>query len=208
MKRRPPARAGTAGSLARQGWSGGLDARLRRIRLVALDVDGVLTDGAVYWGVVGDGKAGRGKQGLFTARRFNVKDGMGIALLRRAGFKVAWISSAGNASVAERGKGLGVDRVCLRVEDKQTAWENLKQEFGLRDDQILFMGDDVNDLPCLRRAGVAAAPADAVREVRRRAHYVTKARGGEGAVREVAELLLSSRASARPVSRTGFSFPA
>ena len=150
------------------------------IRLLALDVDGTLTDGGVYM----DGRGGEYK-------RFDVKDGMGIAMLLRAGVEVAFISGRYSAATEQRARNLGVARVHNGVKEKLPVLAAMAQDMGITLEQTAFMGDDVNDLECLTAAGLGLAPADAVRAVREAADYVTGAQAGRGAVREAAEHILA-----------------
>lgn len=159
--------------------------RARRIRLLAMDVDGVLTDGAVIYG------AGRDLD--LELKAFHVRDGLGISLARSADIKIAWLTGRRSDAVARRAKELRVDAVIQGAQDKGAALRELAKEHGLELDDIAFIGDDLNDLPALRIAGLTLAPADAVLAVRDIAHHVTEARGGRGAVREVIELLLRAQ---------------
>jgi 3-deoxy-D-manno-octulosonate 8-phosphate phosphatase (KDO 8-P phosphatase) len=163
-----------------------IPARLRRkaknIVLLLLDVDGVLTDGRI---IIDD-------RGVET-KHFHVRDGQGIALLLRGGIDVGFITSRSSASVRRRAKELGVRLLRQGVRDKLAAYASIKQSRGLGDAQIAFMGDDVVDLPVLRCAGAAFSVADGWQGARQAADYVTAARGGDGAVREIAELILISQ---------------
>jgi 3-deoxy-D-manno-octulosonate 8-phosphate phosphatase (KDO 8-P phosphatase) len=156
--------------------------RLRRVRALILDVDGVLTDGGMYYGPAGE-----------PLKKFNVKDGMGLRLLREAGIAVAFISGERSGAVARRAAKLRVRDLFLGVEDKLRALEKFLSRRGLAPEQAAYVGDDVNDLPPMRRVGLAIAVADAVPEVRKAAHWVTSRRGGDAAVREVCDFLLKSR---------------
>lgn len=153
-----------------------------QIALFACDVDGVMTDGGLYFDDVGH-----------HFRRFDIKDGMGMILLRKAGVHLALISGASSDAMRARAASLGVQEVHLGIGDKGACLRALAQKLGLPLERVLYMGDDVIDLPALRIAGVACAPRDAIEEVRQCAHYVTSAPGGRGAVREVCELILAGR---------------
>jgi 3-deoxy-D-manno-octulosonate 8-phosphate phosphatase (KDO 8-P phosphatase) len=155
--------------------------KLASIRLLAMDVDGVLTDGGVY--VMDDGQ---------QFRRFNIKDGMGIKRVMGAGIQVAWISANESNSVQERANGLGVKEVYLGITDKLTLLEEICQKMDIPLVEVAYIGDDLADLAILDRVGLAFAPLDAAEEIKRTAHYIIKKRGGEGAVREACDLLLSS----------------
>lgn len=155
--------------------------RLRRIRLVVLDVDGVLTDGGLYYGPGGEWK------------RFDVHDGFALSRAVASGLAVAIVSSRRSEAVARRCAELALGDVHQGVADKLTVYEALRARHGCRDAEVACMGDDLADLPLLRRAGLAAAPADAVAEVRQAAHWVSRAPGGHGAVRELLEAILRAR---------------
>jgi 3-deoxy-D-manno-octulosonate 8-phosphate phosphatase (KDO 8-P phosphatase) len=153
-------------------------AKARKIKLLLLDVDGVLTDGGIY---IDD-------RGVET-KRFDVRDGQGITLLQRAGIRAGMVTGRCSEIVRHRARELGVEIVYQGVADKALVYEEIKQRIGLGDDEIAYMGDDIGDLPVLRRAGLAFT----VRQssvARSKVDYVTQARGGHGAVREVADLLL------------------
>lgn len=156
--------------------------RAAPIKLLALDVDGVLTDGALIYGRNGE-----------ELKIFNVQDGTGLVLLIQAGVEVIWISGRESAAVALRGKEIGVKAVFQGVRDKLSLFLSILQDRGLAKEEAAFMGDDVQDFPLLSQAGLAAAPADAAPAVQRVAHYVTAKPGGKGAVRELCDLILEAR---------------
>ena len=153
------------------------------VKLVVFDIDGVLTDGSIIWQY----SAG------WNAKVFDVKDGFGILLLLKAGLEVAFISGRQSIAVDHRAKDLGVTHVIQGAEDKLAALREVMLKTGVREDEIAFVGDDLNDLPVLRRVGFACAPADAVAEVKQVAELVTKAPGGKGCAREVAEKILKAQ---------------
>jgi 3-deoxy-D-manno-octulosonate 8-phosphate phosphatase (KDO 8-P phosphatase) len=157
--------------------------RLRRIKLFLCDVDGVLTDGSVFIG------------GAREIKRFNIQDGLGLVFLRRAGVKTGWLSSRPSPATALRAHELKIDFLVQQKDHlgKVTAVENLLRRTKLGWDAVCFVGDDVVDLGPLQRAGVAIAVANAVREVKAVAHYVTQAAGGHGAVREAIEMILKAQ---------------
>jgi 3-deoxy-D-manno-octulosonate 8-phosphate phosphatase (KDO 8-P phosphatase) len=157
-------------------------ARLRGIRLLILDVDGVLTDGGLYYGP--DGEAWK---------RFDVHDGLALARAATAGFPIAVVSARKSDAVVRRCAELGLHEVHQAVADKLAVYEGLCIRWQCREAEVAAMGDDLTDLPLLRRVGLAIAPADAVVAVRRAAHWVSRAPGGQGAVREVVEALLRAR---------------
>ena len=159
-----------------------LAARAARIRLLVLDVDGVLTDGGLLYGAGGE-----------ELKRFHVHDGLAVVAARRLGLEVAVISGRESAALAQRLKELGVTEVQQRVDDKVPALASLTARLGVRPAQVAVMGDDLPDLPLMRLAGLALAPANAVAEVRAAAHWVSRRAGGAGAVREAIEVLLRAR---------------
>jgi 3-deoxy-D-manno-octulosonate 8-phosphate phosphatase (KDO 8-P phosphatase) len=156
----------------------------RRIRLVGFDVDGVLTDGGVYLGMVAEHPV--------ELKRFDIQDGVGIKLLRDAGLIVVLASARCSEATSLRARELKVDEA-VQHNRKLPAFEDVLRRRGVSWDECAFVGDDVPDLPLLRRAGLPIAVANAVREVREAARIVTAAAGGRGAAREVAELLLRAR---------------
>ena len=146
------------------------------------DVDGVLTDGKLWYGPEGE-----------TLKSFCVLDGHGLKLLMDAGLTIGLLSGRRSPAVAHRAAELRIPHVLLGIEDKRAAFEALGARLGVAAAEIGFMGDDVVDLPVLRRCGFACAPAGAHALVLSNAHYVTRAAGGSGAVREVCELLLRAQ---------------
>jgi 3-deoxy-D-manno-octulosonate 8-phosphate phosphatase (KDO 8-P phosphatase) len=156
--------------------------KLADIRLLLLDVDGVMTDG----GIIYDGS------GVET-KVFNVKDGHGIKMLQRHGIEVGIITGRTSSVVDIRARELGIDLLYQGALKKLESYLDVKQKTGLDDSQIAYMGDDVIDVPVMRRVIFAAAPADALIEARNAAHYVTSCAGGKGAVREVCDLILKGR---------------
>ncbi len=155
---------------------------LKRVRLVSMDVDGVLTDAGMYYSESGD-----------ELKKFNTRDGMGIKMLQAAGLVTAFITKEKTAIVARRGQKLAVPEVHQGIDDKLAVITTLAQKYGLSLDQIAYMGDDVNDLDALRAVGFSAAPADAMPSVLKSVHYICAKKGGEGAVREIADLILTAR---------------
>ncbi|MEO7191258.1 MAG: HAD-IIIA family hydrolase [Vicinamibacterales bacterium] len=156
-----------------------LHARARRVRLVLLDVDGVLTDGTVDIDVAGK-----------ESKRFFIRDGLGIVWSRREGIEVGLLSGRPSAATSRRAAELGLSIVVQEGPDKGAAFTRLLGEHGYAPDEVAYMGDDLLDLPVLRRAGVAAAPADSSPEVLASVHWVSQFGGGRGAVRELIELIL------------------
>lgn len=152
------------------------------LALLALDVDGTLTDGKIYMGPEGE-----------TMKAFCVRDGLGLALLREAGIVLAIITARRSAIVDRRAAELGIVEVMQGVHDKRHAFEDLCQRHRVPLSQAGFMGDDWADLPAMQVAGLIATVADAADAVRTRAHWVSTRPAGDGAVREFAEFILASR---------------
>ena len=156
--------------------------RAKAVRLLILDVDGVLTDGRIVMGPRGE-----------ESKAFHVADGLGLVLAREAGLDVVWISSRKSSAVARRAKELGIRRVFQGVSRKLAAYAAILRSQGLDDRDVAVMGDDLADLPLLRRAGLALTVPEAPAEVLAAAHWVSSRRGGHGAVREAVEMLLRAR---------------
>lgn len=156
--------------------------RARNLRIAVFDVDGVLTDGTLYYLPTGE-----------ELKAFNVLDGHGMKMLQESGVKLAIISSRSSRCVEERARNLGIDLLYQGVGDKGAAFDTLLAHCGLTADTCSFIGDDVLDIPVMRRCGFAASVPDAPAMVRRQAHYVTRARGGHGAARELCELIMQAQ---------------
>ncbi len=154
-------------------------ARVERVKLLVVDVDGVLTDGRLFYHDDGT-----------ESKTFDVRDGHGIKMLRQAGIETAIISGRRCPCVDKRAADLGIKEVFQGVRDKVPSLQKLLSAKGLQPEQMAFVGDDVVDLPVMNRVGFAVAVADASEHLFDMAHYVTLAPGGRGAVREVAELIL------------------
>ena len=155
--------------------------RARRIGLVCLDVDGTLTDGRLYFDAAGN-----------EYKSFNVHDGQGLTLLRRFGFQVALITARPSLVAQKRGADLGLD-THIGVLDRLACMDELLARHGLERDQACFVGDDLPALDCLRVAGLSVAPANAHPWIAETVHWRTHARAGEGAVRELCDLLLAAQ---------------
>ena len=155
---------------------------LKRIKVVAMDVDGVLTDGRIIID----------SNGIET-KNFDVQDGFGIVFLRKCGIKTAIISARASGVVAHRAEDLKIDKVYVGVYPKLSAYESMLKEFKALDEEVCFIGDDLADLSVMRRCGFSVAVANAVLEVKQIANYVTVRQGGRGAVREVIELILRAQ---------------
>jgi 3-deoxy-D-manno-octulosonate 8-phosphate phosphatase (KDO 8-P phosphatase) len=159
-----------------------LQAKASRVRLLLLDVDGVLTDGKVLMHADGS-----------ESKRFDIKDGAALVWAQRVGLRVGLLSARPSAVTERRASELRIRLLVQSTGPKIRAYEQILRRQRLEDPDIAYMGDDLLDLPVLGRAGLSSAPADAVPEVRARVDYVTAARGGDGAVRELIELVLRAQ---------------
>lgn len=156
--------------------------RAKPIRLAIFDVDGVLTAGVLSYGLNG-----------IESKHFNVHDGQGIKLLQQSGVEIGIITTCKSDIVKRRMQDLGIQHVYLGQVDKLPAYEDLKNKLQLTDQQISYMGDDVPDLPMLRRVGLAITVANAPKIIQEHAHFITKAKGGKGAAREVCDFIMQSQ---------------
>jgi len=157
--------------------------KAKKIKLVALDMDGTLTDGSINIGAEGE---------LF--KRFNAKDGLGITAAVRHGLHISVITGRKGPIVQRRTEELGIAADALSgISAKKQALQALAEKYDLSMEEIAFMGDDLNDLPALLAAGLSAAPADAADDVKLRVHYLSPRSGGQGAVRDLLELILKAR---------------
>lgn len=156
--------------------------KAKLVRVAAFDVDGVLTDGALYYTDAGE-----------EFKAFNVQDGHGIKMLQESGVIIAIITSRKSKLVVNRARNLGITHVYQGVENKLDAMTALLAQLNLNLTQASYMGDDVIDLPVMRRCGFAASVPDAPAVVRQHAHYVTRAGGGRGAVREFCETVMHAQ---------------
>ena len=160
-----------------------MEKKLAKIKLLALDVDGVLTDGSINIGNEGE---------LFKA--FNAKDGLGISAALRNGLQIAIITGRKSAIIHKRAEELGITLLCEGVKNKFAELKRLQEALKLSQEEVAYMGDDLNDLPAFMASGLAFAPQDAVEEVKAEANIVLEHVGGRGAVREAVELILKSQA--------------
>jgi 3-deoxy-D-manno-octulosonate 8-phosphate phosphatase (KDO 8-P phosphatase) len=160
--------------------------RASRIRLLLMDVDGTLTDAHVYLVSQPDGTA-------LEMKSFNAQDGLGLALAAHGGLRTGVISGRESAAMRRRAKESKIEFVCEAVAVKIPVYEELLRKTGCTDEEAAYVGDDLPDLPVMRRVGFAVAVGNAVPEVQRAAHYVTQRKGGDGAVREVIEIILKAQ---------------
>ena len=156
--------------------------RAAKIKLILFDVDGVLTDGKIL--LHADGT---------ESKQFDIKDGTGMVWAQRAGLTVGLLSARTSAATGQRAAQLGITLVHQGVASKLESYEQIVDSLLIEDEQVAYMGDDVLDLPVLGRVGLATAPADAVEEVRNRVHWVSAARGGHGAARDLIEVILRAQ---------------
>ena len=170
-----------------------LKEKAKKITLLILDVDGVMTDGSILLDNMGN-----------EYKRFHVRDGHGIKMIGRAGITIAIITGRKSKVVELRAKELGITEVYQKIFKKSQVYEKLLKKYKCKDENIAFMGDDVVDRELLKRAGLSAAPADAEEEAKKLADLVTKRNGGRGAVREFTDLILKSTVLWKKVSGESF----
>jgi 3-deoxy-D-manno-octulosonate 8-phosphate phosphatase (KDO 8-P phosphatase) len=170
-----------------------LNPRLQSIRLLVCDVDGVLTDGGLHYD----------EQGL-VSKRFDVRDGLAMRMLQRAGITVALLSGGRSGAIEQRARHLEIEHCYVGIGDKLNKIQSLGRDLALMREHIAFLGDDLNDLAVRPAAGLLVATADAARPLRRQADWVLSRPGGHGAVRELAEALLASRHRLAEVQRDGW----
>ena len=156
-----------------------LQKKLTNIKLLALDVDGVLTDGSMFYSSTGE-----------EMKKFNVRDGMGIMMLQKAGIKVAVITSESNSIMKFRAAKLKIVDLHQGSFDKIPAMKKLLLKYNLTMDEVAFIGDDINDTSLLKIVGLAITPSDAILQNLNIAHYITTKKGGDGCVREICDLLI------------------
>lgn len=156
--------------------------KLKKIKVLIMDVDGVLTDGKIVF----DDKGGE-------LKFFDVQDGLGVILMKRAGLKTAIITAKGSKVVERRSADMQVDLLYQDAEDKTVAFRHLLEELKLKEEDACFIADELIDLPVIRLAGLAVAVKNAAPEVKKHAHYLTRRNGGQGAVREIIEMILKAQ---------------
>jgi 3-deoxy-D-manno-octulosonate 8-phosphate phosphatase (KDO 8-P phosphatase) len=167
-----------------------IEEKARKIKAVIIDVDGVLTDGKMVYGNYGD-----------ELKFFDVQDGLGLQLLQEALIYTFIISGRFSKVTLKRARELKITKVYQNAGDKFKIYEKLKKKFKLKDDEICCIGDDIPDLPVMTRVGFACAVANAQEDVKRKAHYITEHSGGNGAVREVVNIILKSQDKWRELTR-------
>jgi len=159
-----------------------LNDKLSKCKLLVMDVDGTLTDGSLYYGVNGE-----------ELKRFYVRDGMGIVLLHKAGIKTAILTSENSKIVLARGQKLGIDEIILGSRNKTKDFNTLLKKLNIKPDEAVFIGDDLNDKHLMEKVHFSVCPHDAIPQIRNIADYICSAPGGNGAVREICELILIAR---------------
>jgi len=159
-----------------------LEEKAKKIKLLLLDVDGILTDGKII--IDGSGN---------ELKAFHIHDGHGIYLLMKEGIRVGIISGRASKATERRAAELNIEDVYLAVHDKVKAHEEMLEKYNLRDEDVAFMGDELIDIPLLKRVGLSATVPDAIEDVKKVVDMITQRRGGEGAVREVIDFLLKAK---------------
>ena len=167
-----------------------LISRIKNIKLILLDVDGVLTDGRIIY----DSRGG-------DLKFFDVHDGMGVHCLKKAGIPAILVTAKGSAAILPRAKDMGVARVFSDVSPKTSVLPLVRKRFNVKDSELCFVGDDLVDIGIMKQVGFACAVRNACPEVKKAAHYVTARKGGRGAVREIAELILKTQGKWKEVIR-------
>jgi len=168
-----------------------LQRRAARVRVVLLDVDGVLTDGRIHVGPDGD-----------EGRSFHARDGLGVRLGQRGGLTFGIISGRSSVAVADRASELDIHEIHQGIVDKIACVDGILERLEVLRDAVCFIGDDLVDIPVMRRVGLAAAPSDAALEAQEAAHLVTRSAGGKGAVREVVDLVLQASGKWQEVTKS------
>ncbi len=161
-----------------------ISSTLQSIKAIVMDVDGVLTDGTIFLDQKGE-----------EIKAFYSADGLAITSAKRMGLKIAWISARGSKALASRAKELGIDALYQKKMNKAESFENILKDFKLHSREVCYIGDDLVDIPALKRAGLAIAVQNAAPEVKKISSYVTQHLGGRGAVREVIEMVMKAQGS-------------
>ncbi len=159
-----------------------LKSKLEKVKLLVMDIDGTLTDGAMYYSADGE-----------ELKRFSTRDGMGVTLLHKSNIKTAILTSENSQIALKRGEKLKINKIILNSKDKTNALRQLSKEFSVNLDEIAYIGDDVNDLHAIQMAGVSACPSDSVEAIKNVADYISMYKGGNGAVREFCEMILKAQ---------------
>lgn len=168
---------------------------ITKIRAIITDVDGVLTDGGIYYDSAGH-----------EMKKFNAKDGMAIGMLHQAGFKIGVITGRNSQMVARRIEELGIDFYVGGANDKLLHFQNFKNKFGLHDTEIAYIGDDINDLAVMLRCGLKACPSDSFDYIKANMNYIARKKGGEGVFREFADWILQNQGKLDQIVRDKYNF--
>ena len=168
--------------------------RAKKIKILIMDVDGVLTDGKFYYGNYGD-----------ELKAFDIQDGFGLTLLHRAGIKTIIITAGNSKIVTRRAKHLRITKVYQKAYKKLKTYEKILKKFKVSNEEVCYIGDDLIDIPILKRVGLAVCVPNAREELKSLVHYITNSRGGEGAVREIAEILIKAQGKWETVTKPYFS---
>jgi 3-deoxy-D-manno-octulosonate 8-phosphate phosphatase (KDO 8-P phosphatase) len=167
--------------------------RLRQVKLLVCDVDGVLTDGGLHYDEAG-----------MVVKRFDVRDGLAVRMLQRAGIAVALLSGGRSGAIEQRARHLDIEHCRTGVGDKQLGLEQLRRELAMGREATAFLGDDLNDLAVRPVTGLLVTPANGARGLRRQADWVLRSRGGDGALRELTEAMLASQGLLADLHRRGW----
>lgn len=157
-------------------------AKAEKIKVFAMDVDGVLTDGRLVFLESGE-----------ELKSWNVKDRIAFYILRRLGYPICWISGRKSPTVQRVAQDMGIEGIYLGIKDKLEVWEKVKKQFSVTDDEILYIGDDLVDISLLKRAGISVCPRDAASEIKSLCDAVSSSNGGGGVLRETAEIILKAQ---------------
>ena len=168
--------------------------RLNKIKVLIFDVDGVLTDGYLFYDYQGN-----------QIKRFSVKDGLGIRYLQKAGFSICIVSGGKEDVIKNRAKDLNIKHIYCGVKNKKEKVENLREKFKVKIENILYVGDDLNDLTVRKVVGLLIAPNDASKELKKFCNAILKNNGGYGAIRELSERLLRGTKLLKSIKKDGFS---
>ena len=191
---------GNVKASARRRDQAAIKTRARKIKLLLMDVDGVLTDGRIYYVPADTGSRYRGtRPSLIETKTFHSRDGLGLRFAHQAGLRTGILSGRESPVVEHRARELGIHFIRQGAREKLAPYREILEEAGLRDEQVCYVGDDLVDLPVLVRVGLAVGVGDGHPLLTQYVHYVTRAPGGLGAVRETIELILSAQGKFQPV---------
>lgn len=155
--------------------------KCKKIKLVLSDVDGVLTDGGMYYSELGE-----------SMKKFNTKDGMAVELLSKIGIPTIFITRENSKIVKKRAKKVKVLKVFLGIKNKEAILPKILREYEVKSEEIAYLGDDINDIQIMRKVGFSVSPKDAIKKVKLSCDYIAECKGGEGVLRELADIIISS----------------